>query len=333
MIPGEWFNGLYFRSVWCKTAKMSNQIHPSLHWSASPLYVCTIMVSRLEHPPKAPPWVKKVEPHFSCEEEEQLLPCYSKLHKADLLPGTFVVRYDDSDPTVARIVKPVNRCVQPFQEAEVNIFRQICKVGGPGEVILRPQGLGCNHLQHVPEIVQTSELRRILMVDVKNLAFVFTEEALNDGGNLLYMCQGMANAFVLRFMLLEGTANSHVTNSDEEEEHWTRMKHLVAIQNGNCLPFPSSYMNSKYYDCFPCRVWNNLIAAKLLMMKPMGRYSQQQGLYGRDCARMNFTAEAWGFLCLQFANLFAEPCDLQVSNRLRIHRLVESRLAAKAARI
>ena len=113
-------------------------------------------------PSSTPLWVKKVEPHYSCEEEQQLRPlCYSKLLKADLVPGTFVVLYDDSDPTVARIDEPVSRSVQSFkEEVEVNIFRQIRKVGEPVEVILQPQGLCGNHLRHTPEIVKRAKYVR-----------------------------------------------------------------------------------------------------------------------------------------------------------------------------
>jgi hypothetical protein len=156
------------------------------------------MAATSKHSPLAPPWVDKVEPHSSsCDEDEVLLPCscYSKLLKADLLPGTFVVLRNDEDnncdrsPTVARIVKPVGTAVHPFQAVEVNIFRHISKVGGLGEVILYPHGLGGNNLRYILEIVQTSEVRKISMVDVRKLAFVFTEEALNDSENLFSVCQ------------------------------------------------------------------------------------------------------------------------------------------------
>ena len=52
---------------------------------------------------------------------------------------------------------------------------------------------------------------------------------------------------------------------------------------------------------------------------------------------MYLTAETWGFLGLQFSNLFSAltSSDLNdmTSMRVRIHRLVESGLVLKAARI
>jgi hypothetical protein len=71
---------------------------------------------------------------------------------------------------------------------------------------------------------------------------------------------------------------------------------------------------------------------KLEMTKMMGRYSQQQGLFGRESARLYFTAEAWGFLCLQCSG-FLSLDELQLSKRFRVHRMIESGLVVKAARI
>jgi hypothetical protein len=46
----------------------------------------------------------------------------------------------------------------------------------------------------------------------------------------------------------------------------------------------------------------------------------------------NFTAEAWGFLCLQFFDIFdAAGCGTSI--RLRHHRVIESGLVIKAARV
>ena len=135
------------------------------------------MAATLEHPPPSLPcWVDKVEPQPPNEDVGggALPPCYSKLLKADLLPGTFVLLADRVNvcnrcqETVARIVKPVYSSNQPLQ-VQVNIFRKMCDIGGPDDGILQPQGLVENHLRHLPEIVQTSELHEIPMCDVKNL--------------------------------------------------------------------------------------------------------------------------------------------------------------------
>ena len=84
---------------------------------------------------------------------------------------------------------------------EENVFKKLSEVVAGQEHTERtlwPQGFVENHLRHIPEIVQTTELRVVAMTDITNLAFVFTEASLNDTTNFYYCCQGMANAFLLR---------------------------------------------------------------------------------------------------------------------------------------
>jgi hypothetical protein len=68
-------------------------------------------------------------------------------------------------------------------------------------------------------------------------------------------------------------------------------------------------------------------------MKLLGRYSQQQGIFAKSrCRLANVTAETWGFLQLQFSDLFPNSGSA-TSSRTRIHRVTESGLVVKAARI
>ena len=139
----------------------------------------------------------------------------------------------------------------------------------------------------------------------------------------------MAIAFLLRFRM--------VSNAETADNEDASRVHLMEIPSEYCLPFPSSYTDEKYCDCFARRIWNNLASAKLEMMKLLGRYSRQQKLFGREFGRefgrMHFTAETWGFFCLQFTNLFSAPADFEVSHRMRVQRVVESGLVVTAARI
>ena len=70
------------------------------------------------------------------------------------------------------------------------------------------------------------------------------------------------------------------------------------------------------------------------IIKLLGRVTQQQGLCLRErICLTNFTAETWGFLVRQFSDLaFATPQGGK-STRLKIHRITESGLVVKAARI
>jgi hypothetical protein len=255
--------------------------------------------------------------------------CYSKQLKTDLLPGTFVLVVEtadvsDSGDIVARIVKAVGGRLS--LSVEVNIFKQILEVAGQREDILLPQGVVENHLRHIPEIVQTTELRVVAMTDITNLAFVFTEDSLKDATNYYFTCQGMANAFLLRYRV--DLRDEESSQDDVSEE----VPFFIKVPMEYCLPFPSSYDNSRYFDCFARRIWNNIVLVKLELVKLLGRYSQQQGLFGRECARLYLTAETWGFLCLWCMDVL-NTSDFGSSKRFRVHRMVESGLVVKAARV
>ena len=254
--------------------------------------------------------------------------CYSMLLQADVKPGTFVLLGGATPNVVARIVKAVGSF-----SVEVNIFKMKSELLIPaergGDSILLPQeGIVDNHLQHIPEVIQTTELRIVAMVEISNLAFVFMESALQDTTNLYFICQGMAIAFVLRYRT-ERRANNADFVCDNES---AGVLVLTKIPSNCCLPFPSCYECSKYPDCFPRRVWNNIVTVKLEMTKLLGRYSQQQGLFGRECARLYLTAETWGFIRLQCSDIVSEA-DFASSTRYRVHRVVESGLVVKAARV
>jgi hypothetical protein len=168
------------------------------------------------------PW-DSAEPYFDSA------PCYSKLLKADLLPGTFVLLSRSSDETnsvtrpniavgciVARIVAIVS-----ISRVSLNIFKRLNEVTGD---FLHPQGLQDNHLRHLQEIVQTPELRIVNPEEIMNLCFVFTLATLHDTSTLAFTCQGMSGAFLLRFRCSEGGSGP-----------------LSDVPDGCCLPFPSSY--------------------------------------------------------------------------------------------
>ena len=161
----------------------------------------------------------------------------------------------------------------------------------------------------------------VSITDITNLAFVFTEASLHDPSNFFFTCQIMSLAFPLRF---------RVSQSDDQNSK--RGELLTKMPLEYCLPFPSCYEDSKYHDCFARRVWNNIVLMKLEIMKLLGRYSQQQSLYGQESSRLYLTAETWGLICLQCTNLFSTS-DFGSSKIVRLHRIVESGLFVKAARV
>ena len=275
------------------------------------------------------PFWDSVEPHWE-EDGAPPFPCYSKTLKAYLIPGTFVLLSTRNDTqhgcVIARIVDMIidtSSCM-PLRNVsvKVNIFQRLTEfVAGTTVGFMHPEALDDNHLRYLPEIVQTAELRVISSDDIMNLAFVFfTRTVLKDSTNLFSTCQGMTNAFILRFRTQQPEVESSL---------------LTNVPDGYCLPFPSSYTSNArfYHDCFPCRIWNSVVSVKLEITKLLGRYLHLQGLYCKEhCRLSNFTAEAWGCLRLQFDDIF-DDAACGMSTRIRRHRVNESGLVVKAVQV
>jgi hypothetical protein len=243
----------------------------------------------------------------------------------------------ESKEVVARIVG--GKGLREGQEAavNVNIFRGIRDVLECEQGLLSPEEISVNHLRHMTEIVQTADTCIVPTGAISNLAFVFAMESLQDESNLFWTCQGMIHAYVLRFRLQYASTACKREGKGEVIGASNNQPLLVNIPPGYCLPFPSSYMNTRYYDCFAHRIWENVLSIKMKMTKLLGRYSQQQGLFGRERGSLtNITRETWGFLSLQFAGLFnadatgGRPAACGVSSRIRIHRVIESGLHLKS---
>ena len=148
-------------------------------------------------------------------------------------------------------------------------------------------------------------------------------ESLQDSSNLYSTCQGNAIAFVVRYRRV----SEHGKSEPME---------MVDLPAGCCLPFPSCYDNSGFDDCFPSRMWQSVVCVKLEMAKLLGRYSQQQGLYGKEACRLsNFSPESWGFLKLQFGSVSDDSSVISAgkSTRIRRHRVSQSGLIVKAAQL
>ena len=286
------------------------------------------------------PFWDSVEPQEELVEDDDgneppIRSIYSKQLKAHLLPGTFILFSHNDARTVGAPFNNANSCgvarivrILPagmptssgrYSRLQVNVFKRCTEFDATAVGFLHSEFLNENHLRHLPEIVQMSEMLVISSNDIMNLAFVFTPHVLNDDScNLFFTCQGMAIAFLLR---------------SRYEKVVTGLPIISDIPEGYCLPFPSAYIHSGCHDCYPSRIWNSIICLKLEMTKLLGRYSHLQGLFCKEVCRLsNFTAEAWGFLRLQFFDIF-DAAGSGTSIRLRRHRVIESGLVVKAARV
>ena len=107
--------------------------------------------------------------------------CYSRHLKAHLLRGTFVLLLPPSNNVshaggagivVARIVDVLETpTITTPPSVKVNIFKAMTELSAT-ETFLHPKILVEPHLRHLPEIVQTPEIRLIPSDEIVNLAFV-----------------------------------------------------------------------------------------------------------------------------------------------------------------
>ena len=148
---------------------------------------------------------------------------------------------------------------------KVNIFKVMTGLSAT-ETFLHPKILVEPHLRHLPEIVQTPEIRLIPSDEIVNLAFVFTTTSLQDSSNLFSICPGMAIAFLVRYRILS------------QERRTSEPVVMIDLPEACCLPFPSSYPNSRHHDCFASRMWHSMICVKLELAKLLGQYTQQQSM-------------------------------------------------------
>ena len=195
-------------------------------------------------------WTQEEPDGEAAGDGDPLHACYSKQLKADLASGTFVLLssgtttiVNGADTVVASIVKAVGQG-RPLFSVQVNIFKKKSEVllaasngGGDGRFV-RPLGIVDNHLCHIPEVIQTTEVRIVSMAEIVNVAFVFTEEALKDNTNLYFTCQGMVITFLLRYRA-DWTRDGN-QNSDRDTDN-REILALTKIPVDCCFPFLSSY--------------------------------------------------------------------------------------------
>lgn len=102
---------------------------------------------------------------------------YSKILKADLLPGTFIllanhcVNEQDNSGVSSFVVARIISATSP-SEVTVNLFKKLSEVSG---VDLLPPVLSQeNHLRHMQEVGQTAEHCSVNASDIKNF-FLYSQ--------------------------------------------------------------------------------------------------------------------------------------------------------------
>jgi hypothetical protein len=197
-------------------------------------------------------------------------------YRAHLPVGTFVLIKDE--PGVWRIVKFCD---------ELIVVNEFSTLSSMPELIRR--SIRTNNdvaTRHMTEVAQTAKLRTIEPDKVEDIAFVFKESEVNSGER--GVCQGMANAFILRYKLTQ----------EEGKEV------LEPIFDHECLPFPSDYMAYKQQlsYCFPSSVWMYTCMIQEEISRILGRTAEAaQGIFTKKLVKITISQGMWTYLCYKAA--------------------------------
>jgi hypothetical protein len=195
-------------------------------------------------------------------------------YRAYLPVGTFVVLQDELG--VWRIVKfsdgliVVNHFI-PMRSAPLSVRRTIRQCT---DVSIR----------HMTEVIQTEKLSSIEPESVVDIAFVFKEEEVRGGER--GFCQGMTNAFILRYKIVV---------EDKQDV-------LQTVLDCHCLPFPSDYLEYRLLlsACFPSGIWRHVSAIQEELSRVLGRTAEAaQGIFTKKLIKISMDQSMWTYLCFK----------------------------------
>jgi hypothetical protein len=182
--------------------------------------------------------------------------------------GTYV-GYDSGESSyVGRILE-----VTSSQQIVVNCFVNRTQLADPSLIVAgRVTNESCKYMT---ELFQTSERVSIGSSDVIDLAFVFKETAIEAGGMMLDTCQGVSNAYVIRY-------------KDDGE----------LIPANECLAFPSDYQafDVTHDFCYSRHIWSYLVRVNAEISKILGSASESQSVSNRKRVKMGMDRMCWRYL-------------------------------------
>jgi hypothetical protein len=194
-------------------------------------------------------------------------PVYIPTLKTFLSIGSFVVFEDSScKELVGQIVR---RSANKRDNLMINIFDPINNQPWVDSIILICDGLA----SYSPEVVQSSNITKVPSTSVIDIAFVFTEDRVNQIGLSL---EGMAHTYVCRFC------------SDQSR-----------IQDGASpfYSFPSQSCDHTFLDsCYSIRVWNSLETIRDLIYTKMNSISERQGNHTKMSGKIILSQEGWSYI-------------------------------------
>eukprot|EP00978_Attheya_sp_CCMP212_P004727 scaffold10364_cov61-Attheya_sp.AAC.3 len=130
-------------------------------------------------------------------------------------------------------------------------------------------------VKYMTELFQTSKRETIGSSDVTDISFVFKDTDIISGGATTYTCQGVANAYVIRYRD-DGTA----------------------IPANECLAFACEYRefdNSPDF-CYPFHVWNCLTWLNIELSRMLGSSRESQALENKSRVKIGMDRMCWRYL-------------------------------------
>jgi hypothetical protein len=195
------------------------------------------------------------------------VPFFFSRYRVYVTVGTYVMFDNGNGLSVGRILQITG------DQVVVNIFVSKKELDHPNVIVAGP--MTDESVKHMTELFQTSRRKTIFSSDVTDLSFVFKDTDIISGGATTDTCQGVANAYVIRYRD-DGTA----------------------IPANECLAFACEYHefdNSPDF-CYPFHVWNCLTRLNIELSRMLGSSRESQALENKSRVKIGMDRMCWRYL-------------------------------------
>mmetsp|Transcript_24393 Transcript_24393/g.44112 ORF Transcript_24393/g.44112 Transcript_24393/m.44112 type:complete len:435 (-) Transcript_24393:20-1324(-) len=205
--------------------------------------------------------------------------CYIARYHVHVSVGTFVLFDHGESVSLGRILEVVEQ--SDGRQIVVNPFVKRSELAHPGVIVAGPSmHESCHYMQ---ERIQSFTRQSIMSKDVTDIAFVFKEAAVVEGG-ITDICEGITNAFLIRFRE-DGTS----------------------IPSNECLAFPNDYAIVSKDFCFSRHVWNTLLRINVEISRILGSTNQSQGMSKR--VKIGMDILAWRYIVEKSGEVGCRECQ------------------------
>ena len=174
-------------------------------------------------------------------------PFYFARYRAHVTIGTYVKYHSGSSSYVGRILEVRG------PQIVVNRFVRRQKLSHPELIVAG--SITSESCRYMTEVFQTSGMDLVGSSDVSDISFVFKETDIEAGGGRMDMCQGVSNAYVIRYK--------------ENGE---------AIPANECMAFACDYQSflESHDFCYAYHLWTCLLRINTGINRILGRHKEDQ---------------------------------------------------------